>query len=1024
MNLAFLHLSDLHIKDSDSDLIKLAPLVSRAFLAHHNDASSFIVLVSGDIAYSGNKEEYDIARTFFTSLLNLISSDTPKIDPKIVIVPGNHDCNFKLDNDARKTIITSCSLPNPAIDDRTILLCTETQSSFFEFSECFDSSTVSSNKLFWYVSLTVGDMKVLIRCFNSSWSSSIHEKLGSLYFPVDLMRSDNAKYDLIVSVLHHPYVWYSKNCYKYFREYLEKESDVIITGHEHDPQFSEVIRLKGLTTDYFEGGAFRCDIDGWSEFSSFSIDLGNKIKNLFRYSLEGDYYSLSERIEDIPFVRSINLIKDFESLNSSFEKELEDPGAGFNHPKVGQPKLSDIFIMPTLELRDIAKGKRKRVHIQLDNDNALNFLLDTDFVILSGNEKYGKSSISKMLFKALHKKGIVPVLLKIERDLKITDIDRLVKHYFNQQYSKEYYEKFLQLDKSKKALIIDDFHKIRLNKKGRIAFLQSLTNKFNKVIVVSDDIFVTTDILESDLREELLKIFTQCSIMGFGFRLKEKLARKWYELGQEKTIREEELIQKIDQAVRMFDTVMTEGLIPSVPIYILTILQMLETGYDQGGFSKGAFGHLYEYLITQKLYTTTKNPKEINNKYSLLSNLAYSMFKNSLFEITFDEYDRINNEYKESHLLDFSNKKMLEDLITDEMLEEESGNISFKYKYILHYFVGRFIAENIENPKHADEIKELISIMCQETYREDYADILTFIIYRNVHEFVINKMLSESKKIYETEDRFDFHVDGQRISNKTNWLLDFSIPTLPTIETRETVQRERDISEAKRRELTKRIQESEMGEDELREFYMVNRAVKSLRILGQILTEFPGDVDAMQKIELAKEIYAIGLRTLKKLTKYFEENVTDFIESIKRIAEARHGIVDEQKKTQFALDYYNWNIHALAISTVIRISDAVGSYDLKHLYPIVKKEYSEITGEIIDLEIRLDHFPGVPVDEIIRFRRTLRKNRLTADVLRGLVHKYLHMFYCKESTKQKLCDNLKIGVRKNRLLSVRHKRRK
>jgi 3',5'-cyclic AMP phosphodiesterase CpdA len=69
MNLAFLHLSDLHIKDSDSDSIKLAPLVSKAFLAHHSDASSFIVLVSGDIAYSGKKEEYDIARLFLPLFL-------------------------------------------------------------------------------------------------------------------------------------------------------------------------------------------------------------------------------------------------------------------------------------------------------------------------------------------------------------------------------------------------------------------------------------------------------------------------------------------------------------------------------------------------------------------------------------------------------------------------------------------------------------------------------------------------------------------------------------------------------------------------------------------------------------------------------------------------------------------------------------------------------------------------------------------------------------------------------------------
>ena len=94
MKLIILHLSDMHFSKKNSyqpvniDAI-VAALQQSVFEVQH-----IIILVSGDLAYSGKKSECFQVLHFFNSIKAAIKSRYGILDIKICIVPGNHDMNF------------------------------------------------------------------------------------------------------------------------------------------------------------------------------------------------------------------------------------------------------------------------------------------------------------------------------------------------------------------------------------------------------------------------------------------------------------------------------------------------------------------------------------------------------------------------------------------------------------------------------------------------------------------------------------------------------------------------------------------------------------------------------------------------------------------------------------------------------------------------------------------------------------------------------------------------------------------
>jgi hypothetical protein len=74
MKLLILHLSDIHISSPADPILSRIDLLAEAVRSVSSGVERCIIALTGDIAYSGSKFEYEIAKSFLKNLQEAISS--------------------------------------------------------------------------------------------------------------------------------------------------------------------------------------------------------------------------------------------------------------------------------------------------------------------------------------------------------------------------------------------------------------------------------------------------------------------------------------------------------------------------------------------------------------------------------------------------------------------------------------------------------------------------------------------------------------------------------------------------------------------------------------------------------------------------------------------------------------------------------------------------------------------------------------------------------------------------------------
>ena len=95
MNL-IVHLSDLHISKQTKgieDEIKRISDVLESFCRNKDDIKQIIIVVSGDLTYSGDVDEFKMFDEFVKELRAIIKTRIG-ISPYVLTCPGNHDIQF------------------------------------------------------------------------------------------------------------------------------------------------------------------------------------------------------------------------------------------------------------------------------------------------------------------------------------------------------------------------------------------------------------------------------------------------------------------------------------------------------------------------------------------------------------------------------------------------------------------------------------------------------------------------------------------------------------------------------------------------------------------------------------------------------------------------------------------------------------------------------------------------------------------------------------------------------------------
>ena len=242
--ITWLHLSDLHFKVSDAynmDVVLEAFLRDVPQLLAEDGLHPDFLVVTGDIAFSGQAEEYELAWHFLDDLRAPLN-ELPK--ERLFIVPGNHDVNRGAITAASSAIIAglhSSDEVNKILADReglTILLKKFDNYAAFLEEHSEGHLRLNEEEYFFIRTFKIADKKIAIMGLNSAWASVSDEDekvkllIGERQVREAVKQAGEA--DIRLAMMHHPFELLRDFDREATEALLAQSSHFILRGHRHD----------------------------------------------------------------------------------------------------------------------------------------------------------------------------------------------------------------------------------------------------------------------------------------------------------------------------------------------------------------------------------------------------------------------------------------------------------------------------------------------------------------------------------------------------------------------------------------------------------------------------------------------------------------------------------------------------------------------------------------------------------------------------------------------------------------------
>lgn len=998
--ITILHLSDIHIKSPHDAILKRAVAIAKCTYSALTSTVHVFIVVSGDISNFGKAAEFSLAEAFLNEIRKEIQKEK-NVPVSFIITPGNHDCNLDLNTGSRKNNITSIlNNQNTEIDESIIESCTSVQKEFFDFRNRLlnGGAAVEGNDPLWHSqSFDINGKVIVFDCLNISWVSLTHEKPGDMYFPVKqyahkLSSGDSTETRCLI--MHHPLNWFNFSMYREFRSFIRKFSDIIITGHEHHGGAGTIDDVETGQSAYIEGcELYNAKNPTTSAFNVAQIDLDNDSFISQRYELKGATYieSIEGSWSDFhPLPPKSDIFR----IQPAFQERLDDPGALIKHPG-GQHKttitLSDLYVYPDLKMMGIIGKKNQQSvssRILLSNDNI------SDGVLIEGDEKTGCTSLLYQMYLHYHDKGFVPLYITGSslKKAKPHDLDQVIEMEVKSQYGREAFLAFQQLQKSKKILLLDDFDGSPLKSPThRADIICSLNQRFGHVVLTVDEMFEMREMLEGD-QTQTIHSMTHYKLKPFGYQLRSKLIQKWFRLGDDGRLDEGAFIAKCDRAERIMKAVMTRAVIPKIPLYLLVLLQNMDSD-NNTDFKDSGLGDYYRYLLTDAFLNIGITQLKLTEMFQYSTQLAWEFHKLGKFALNDLELRRFNTAFSEKwHTVDFG--KRITELLQARVLQERGEEYSFRYPYIYYYLKSMYLHENFNDPN----IRCYIEKCCKHLYVRDHANTVLFLAHHNSDDFLLKSIADALHNIVKEYAPITFNNDTSVIEK----LID-SAPKLeytgekPT-EHRDRLNKHRD--EIDDDDSKDGLADKEEGSDELSLVAQVTALFKTMEILGQVLKNQYSKIQRPRKRELLEELFNGPLRVLHNLYDLFNKHPDFLIAEIDAALSRKRKNDPDGERRRIAKNIVAGLVQFLSFVIVARAGQSASSEDLFEDIESVVNNNGSLAYKLIQLYIHLDSPKSLPRQQLLQVQKEAKTNVIASRIMHQTILNRLYMFHTSEEDMQ------------------------
>lgn len=686
---------------------------------------------------------------------------------------------------------------------------------------------------------------------------------------------------------------------------------------------------------------------------------------------------------------------DINRVSNEFEQHLRELGFTIQKNGIDKIELLDLFVFPDLkkinnEIEDIdvfVDSKKIISDGKIDNSKRL-FL---------GDEQSGKSTLAKMLFLKAIDLGLTPVIVKGDEIKGHKEIHKIIERNYEFQYKESSFFRTTEL-----VLIIDGISDSQINQKFMKLLISNELSQYDRVFITCDSMVRMQDQIMNEFND-----YDVYEIQNLGSKKKDELINKWNMLGRDESNCIKDIQSNHDYLIRSIESIMMRNIVPSKPIFILMILQILET-HKASDFTLTSYGHCYHSLIIDAFNRANIRSDLHSDYFNYLSELAYYMYSNSKVKVEPDEIKEFQKIYSENYLVN-SHDEVFDKIIKSKIIVKDYKDThKFQYKYLFYFFIAKHISDS-------EHLLQETKALCDKIHSEKHANILIFVTHHTKQKLVIDTIIDEISSIF--SDQKPAKLDYEELS-----FLNELAKKIPQM----VIDNSKDVEEERQKELEKKdkfeknnlLQRAHDNNEEdddndldvtNQDLLDVNRSYRALEILGQIIRNRKGSLPKPLLNKLGNEAYTVGLRFLKYYLGITQDLKEEIIEEIHRLIETKKSWSNERIAQEARFYYWTFS-YVMSLNVIRKTALSVGHKDLTNFYEQISEEISSEVAKLIEVQIEIEFTKKIPKQKLTELWKKMEGNLVTRRLLQEIMVRHLHLNYVDHNEKQWISANLDIPL--------------
>jgi hypothetical protein len=597
-----------------------------------------------------------------------------------------------------------------------------------------------------------------------------------------------------------------------------------------------------------------------------------------------------------------------------------------------------------------------------------------------------------MLMVRLLESGDIPIMISGPEPFLRDSLSRITKSLedtFVAQYDMATREPYRQAARERCVLIIDDYHDLKLSHQRKTKLLDALCRKFGRVILTGHDMMMGMEDLTSP---DATIAVTRYKIQPFGMVRRNRLVTRWLMLSKNSDSRSEEFTRNLNTLMSTIDSLIGKNFVPAYPPYVLAVLQATEAGTPVD-MRASTHGYFYELFIKAALARGTSNV-QFDILMSYLTFTAYELFQMGVSKVSIEKLRSICAAYVKHTDANVDFDKTINRLVEQRIFELSNDEIGFQYSYVFYYFVANHLERHINEAT----IREQINLLARSLHVEEHANIMLFLAHLTGDSIVVDEMVNAAENTYKEmlparlDDDVAFLADLGVAIEEVHVFLDRE-PSVVREEVMEAMDRASDLPPSGL---------SVIEPNPADPITRLGMALKTLQILGQLVKNFPGSMDAHTKTRIVRQCCDLGLRTLSWLLNTIKLDQVNLLTEFAEIVKKEHPLLSSDSVVGRAQNALVSLAHVGAFGIVKRVAAAVGSSELTKTY---EKTIDRLipAEQLINLSIGLDHMGTFPMANLRETARDTKSRPMAGRVLRSLLRQHFSLFPTALPTKQQAC---------------------